>query len=236
MGWKTYNIKLIAEELNLGLDSFVFWDDNPVERAKMKKFVPSVKTVDIPENIIDWPDYLNNLSFFSKFNITKDDRKKSFQYKSRARFVKDKNFKTDEKKYLKSIKLKPKIFHLNKSNISRAAQLCSKTNQFNLRTIRYTEKDLMIRSNKNKDFNFLIGLTDIYGDHGIVGLVCLKKIDQNYIFLDNFLMSCRILGRHLESWIIMKILQILRKKRHKFLIGEFIPTKKNQVVQDFLRN
>ena len=232
---KHINIKLISEELNLGLDSFVFWDDNPIEREKMKKFAPSVKTIDVPENIIEWPDYLDNLSLFSKFIVSKDDKKKSQQYKSRANFIKDKNFTIDEKKYLKSIKLKPKIFHLDKNNISRAAQLCAKTNQFNLRTIRYTEKDLTNQSNKNKEFNFMIGLKDIYGDHGMIGLVNLKKIDENYIFLDNFLMSCRILGRHLESWIIKKILDILRKKGHKFLIGEFIPTNKNQVVKNFFK-
>ena len=94
---------------------------------------------------------------------------------------------------------------MSSSNITRAVQLCYKVNQYNLRS-KTLEKDLLKFSKENKNFCFLISLKDIYGDHGNIGLVCLKKINSNYVFLDTFLMSCRILGRHLESWILRNIL------------------------------
>ena len=233
---KSQNIEEIAKELNLGLDSFVFWDDNPIEREKMKKFCPQVNTINVPEEVIEWPEILNNLETFSKFNITKEDKKKTYQYKKRAEFVRDVNKKKDEISYLKSIKLKPKIHLLSQANIARAVQLCSKVNQYNLRSKRHSEKDLLKFSKENKNFCFLISLKDIYGDHGNIGLVCLKKINSNYVFLDTFLMSCRILGRHLESWILKNILEICKKNKFNYLIGEFIPSKKNIIVKEFLKS
>ena len=146
------------------------------------------------------------------------------------------NKKKDEISYLKSIKLKPKIHLLNSSNITRAVQLCSKVNQYNLRSKRHSEKDLLKFSKENKNFCFLISLKDIYGDHGNIGLICLKKINSNYVFLDTFLMSCRILGRHLESWILKNILEISKKNKFNYLIGEFIPSKKNIIAKEFLKN
>jgi len=231
---KFENLIEISEELDLGLDSFVFWDDNPIERDKMKSFLPEVTTIDAPADVFEWKDYLNNLDCLSKLLITEDDLKKNKQYQTRANFVRDKKNIENETKYLKSIKLKPTTFNLDKSNIIRAEQLCSKTNQFNLRTIRHKAENLKKFSKKNKDFCFLTKLEDIYGDHGIISLVCFKELNRDYIFLDTFLMSCRILGRHLESWILKEILKRIKFHKYKFLIGEFIQTKKNSVASNFL--
>jgi FkbH-like protein len=230
---KFYNIKKISNEINIGLDSLVFWDDNPIERDKVKNMLPEVCTIDVPSDVFQWQKYLENLDCFAKFNTTKEDLSKTEQYRSRAEFIKESAAVTDEHSYLKSIGLRASAFGLDESNISRAVQLCSKTNQFNLRTIRHNSEDLYLISKKNKDFVFLTKLLDKYGDHGIVGLVCLVEINPEIIFLDTFLLSCRILGRHFETWMLYQSLIRAKKNNYKYLVGEFIDSGRNVVAKNF---
>ena len=184
---KAENLDHIAAELNLGTSSFVFWDDNPVERGKMKKLLPNVLTVDVPHDVYEWPNFLRRLSAFAKCKISKEDINKTEQYHRRAKFIEARSAITNELDYLKSIKLVPKIHQIDQSNIQRAAQLCSKTNQFNLRSVRHSETDLMTLCNQSRSICFLVSLDDIYGNHGIVGLVCIEEIDKNTAFLNTFL-------------------------------------------------
>ena len=160
-------------------------------------------------------------------------KKKSNQYKSRAKFINDLKGVDDIKTYLTSLSLSPETFPLNETNIARAEQLCIKTNQFNVRNKRHTAADLQNLKKETQDFVFLVKLGDKYGDHGIVSLVCLSKIDDDLIFLDTFLMSCRVLGRHLESWILSEIVKRIKKKNARFLIAEFVDTKRNSLALQF---
>lgn len=232
---KAFNLQEIAKDLNLGLDSFVFWDDNPLERDKMKALLPQVLTLDVPEEVVKWPRLLKNLSSFSKFKITEDDKKKSNQYKSRAKFNNDLKSTNNIKSYLISLNLSPKLISIDNSNIARAEQLCMKTNQFNVRTKRHSAANLQKLKVDNDDFVFLIRLKDMYGDHGIVSLVCLSKIKNDFIFLDTFLMSCRVLGRHLEAWILFEIVKRVKNNKARYLIAEFVDTKRNSIALDFLK-
>ena len=232
---KSKNLIEISNELNLGLDSFVFWDDNPIERDKVKRKLPNVQVVDVSDNVYDWQDKLYLLDEFAKSEITKEDLKKTIQYKSRARFVQEKEKSNDDNEYLKSIKLRPKIHYLDKFNLSRAEQLCNKTNQFNLRSIRYKSNEILDISKKKDNVIFLISLKDIYGDHGLVGLVIIKKVNQEIAFLDNLAMSCRILGRNLESWVLKKSLEECQKKGFKYLVSEYLPSLRNQMVKNFTK-
>ena len=232
---KSKNVIEISNELILGLDSFVFWDDNPIERDKVKRKLPDVQVIDVDSNIHNWPDKLYLLDEFAKSEITKEDLKKTIQYKSRARFVQEKKKTNDDNRYLKSIKLKPKIHYLDKFNLSRAEQLCNKTNQFNLRSIRYKSNEILDINKKKDNVIFLISLKDIYGDHGLVGLVIIKKINQEIAFLDNLAMSCRILGRNLESWVLKKSLEECQKKGFKYLVSEYLPSMRNQMVKNFTK-
>ncbi len=231
---KTRNLKELSSELGLDLNSFVFWDDSPIERDKIKKNIPEVLTVEPPKNVIEWPGLLSEMDCFAKFNITSEDKKKTKQYQMRTKFTKGIESGIDEVSFLKSIKLKAKAIAINESTVKRAAQLSMKTNQFNLRTIRYTEKEIL-KLNKNSD-SFLVNLNDVYGDHGLVGLICTKKIDSKFIFLENFLMSCRILGRHLEAWMLHKLIQNAKKNNFKYIIAEYIPTQKNIIAKECLTN
>ena len=140
-----------------------------------------------------WPDKIINLDILSKIKSTKEDEKNK-QYIIRSKFIKDKKQnRKDIHSYLKNIKLKQKLHKINSSNILRAEQMCLKTNQFNFRTQRCNLSSIK-KFDKNKNhFIFLVSLKDKYGDHGIIALVNLFKFNKEYIFIDNFLMSCRIL-------------------------------------------
>jgi FkbH-like protein len=231
---KSYNIKKIADEINISLDSLVFWDDNPIERDKVKNILPEVYTIEVPLDVFQWSKYLESLDCFAKFNITKEDLNKTKQYRSRADFIKESAAVVDEHSYLKSIDLRALAFELDESNISRAVQLCSKTNQFNLRSIRHNSEDLHSIARKNNEFCFLTKLSDKYGDHGIVGLVCLTEINKEIIFLDTFLLSCRILGRYFETWMLYQSLMRAKKNNYKYLAAEFIDSGRNSVAKNFL--
>ena len=147
-----------------------------------------------------------------------------------------KKIATDEIKYLKSIKLEPKVINLNKDNIARASQMTQKTNQFNLRTKRYSMNDILKLNKKEYTEIKLISLKDLYGDHGIIGLMILKKIDKYSIFIDTFLISCRVFGRYLETWMLYEIKKICKKKEIKKIYGEHIVTDKNKIFVDFFKN
>jgi len=239
VNWKEkyINLKEISKELNLSLDSMVFWDDNPLERNKIKKFLPEVHVVEPDDQITNWPEQLVNLDMFSKINVTKEDRKKLIQYKIRSKFVNEKKLANDELSYLKSIKLKPKILKLSKDNLSRASQMTQKTNQFNLRTKRYSINDIQ-KLEKNSNYIIrLVELSDIYGNHGIVGLIILEKIDKNSIFINSFLISCRVFGRYLETWMLYEIKKICEKQKIPKIIGEHLFTQKNlSICKDFFQN
>ena len=239
VNWKEkyLNIKEIATDLNISLDSMVFWDDNPLERSKIKKFLPEVHVVNPDKEVVNWPEQINNLDIFSKIKNTKEDKNKFKQYKIRSRFIDEKKIAKDEIKYLNSIKLNPKIINLNKDNIARAAQMSQKTNQFNLRTIRYSISDIQQLSKKKNIYIKLVELSDLYGDHGIVGLIILKKINNSSILIDTFLISCRVFGRHLETWMIYQIKKICKKMSIKNIYGEHILTPKNKnICKNFFLN
>ena len=232
---KYKNIKLIAEELNINLDSIVFWDDNPLERDKIKNNLPDVLTIEPSNEVIEWPNQLKSLNVFSKLKTTKEDKKKTYQYKARAKFVKNlKNFK-DQNKYLRTIKLKAKKISISKTSINRAVQMINKTNQLNLRSVRYVQKEVESLNNKN-NIVFLTSLKDVYGDHGIIGLLIAKQLTKNILFLDTLLVSCRVFGRNIETWMLDQLKKTALKMGFKEIYAEYIPTKKNQVASKLLEN
>ena len=228
---KSKNIIRIAKELDLSLDSFVFWDDNPVERNLVRKILPEVCTIEPNEDIVYWPEEIASLKNFSNLSNVNGKNDKTKKYHARAKFINDKESAKDEFKYLKSIKLKTKIVALNKSNIARASEMTLKTNQYNLRSKRYPLSGIENIIKDNNYVGFLIGLRDIYADHGNVGLVILKKIDKNTLFIDTFLMSCRVIGRYFETCIFIHIKEYALKNKYINIVGEFIETEKNIVAK-----
>ena len=231
---KSKNIINISKDLDLSLDNFVFWDDNPIEREKVKLQHKEIDVIEPDQDVSNWSKQLLEYEGFSKFNITKNDSKRTKQYQSRQKFIDSKVNYKNEIDYLKSINIKTKIIKLNKKNIDRAAQMCQRTNQFNFSTKRYSYEELLKMSKVHKCF--MVQLKDTYGDHGIIGFVCVKFISKKIILIDTFLMSCRILGRYLENWILKKIIDIAKKNKIKIILAEFIPSNKNSLIKNFLKD
>ena len=230
---KYKNIKEISEELSLGLDSFVFWDDNPVEREKVRINLKDLEVIEPDKDISNWSKQLLEYPGFTKFKTTKEDLNKTKQYKNRSLFISNKNKSKNETEYLKSISLKPSIVRLAKDNLQRAEQLCQKTNQFNFTTKRYNIDQLR---KLNKTHNcFLVSLSDIYGYHGLIALLVLKDSNKE-ILIDTFIMSCRILGRNVENWILYQIVKIAKKKKIKFIYSDYKRSEKNLIAKNFLEN
>ena len=230
---KSKNIRQISKDLFLGLDSFVFWDDNPIERDKVRNELKDVEVIEPHEDESCWAKQLLEYSGFSKFKITKDDHAKTKQYKSRSIFLEKKDSSQNEILYLKKIKIKAQLKNIDTDNIDRASQISQKTNQFNFSSKRYQISD--IKNLKKSHLCFLINLKDIYGDHGLVSLVVLKKYTK-ILYVESFIMSCRIMGRYLENWILEKIKKIALQNKIKNIVFEFIPNKKNKdLINQFIK-
>ena len=231
---KTSNIIELSKDLDLGLDSFVFWDDNPIEREKVRIKLKDVKVIEPDSDISNWSKQLMEYEGFSKFDVTRNDKNRTTQYHQREKFITGKTKFKSEKDYLKSIKIKTSAIKLDQSSLNRAVQLSQRTNQFNLRTKRYDHEQLL--NLKKKYRCFLVSIKDIYGDHGIVSLICLKIVNRKFIFIDTFLMSCRVLGRYLEEWILNEIRKIAKKNNIKTIVAEYVFNKKNKIAKEFLLN
>jgi FkbH-like protein len=216
------------------LDSFVFWDDNPIEREKVKVNLPQVLTVDVPSDTSYWSEELDALDCFAKFKISKEDLNKVKQYKIRSKFIKDKTLMSNEALFLKKIKLKAELIEIDKSTISRASQLTLKTNQFNISCKKYSVSELELLKKENNCNMFLVNLKDIYGDHGLVGLLIYKKLENKNIFLDTFLLSCRVLGRFLETWMLNQIFIKNINLNDISITTRYVKNKRNQQVKLFL--
>ncbi len=228
---KSKNILELSNDLMLGLDSFVFWDDNPIEREKVKKKLPSVHVIEPKKDVSDWPKQLSEYQGFMKINFSKEDKKKTIQYKQRDKFLEKKKLFNDELKYLKNIKVKIKKEKVNNSNIDRAVQLTHKTNQFNFTTRKYNHNEILYFNKKN--YVTLFNLNDIYGNHGIISLLILKQF-KDFLLIDTFLLSCRILGRYVENYILKYSQQLSQKKKLKGVIIQYIKTKRNSPALNFI--
>ena len=233
-GNKASSIIQIAEELNLGLNSFVFIDDSPYEREIVKKNIPEVVVPDFPDDptsLKTW--YLEDVlyKFFPRIHLSNEDIDKSRQYENNFKRKKHSE-NIDLKTYISSLDIKLK-YHLNDKNIiTRLAQLTQKTNQFNLTTNRYTESDIESMMNKSSYSIYGIEYEDRFGNEGVVGEVILKWKEQSVI-IDTFLLSCRVIGRDIEYLIIKEIINNIKKDATMSqILGYYSPTEKNIIVKN----
>lgn len=231
---KASNIKSIAEELNIGTDSFVFIDDNPLERGLVKEYLPEVEVPEFPTKPYDLISFFWEIyhCYFAVYELSNEDLKKTEQYKENFFRNESKKAFDNIEEYLKSLDIEIDIYSANESNIARIAQMTQKTNQFNLTTKRYTEeqiRDLI----KNKASIFCANVKDKFGDNGIT-IACIITENQQELHLDSYLLSCRILGRDIEKITLLKILEEVSRGKNKSITAQFIPTKKNILATDFL--
>ena len=228
---KADNIRYIQSVLNIGFDSLVFLDDNPVERSIVRENLPEVVVPELPEDPAFYLDYLLKLNLFETASYAESDEQRTKQYQEEAsRTIAKQNF-TNEDDFLKSLEMYSEISNFNKFNTPRVAQLSQRSNQFNLRTIRYTEDiiEKLITSENHICYSF--NLVDKFGDNGLICMIILEK-QEDSLFIDTWLMSCRVLKRSMESFTLNKIVDEAKKVNVKKIVGEYISTSKNEMVQD----
>jgi len=234
---KSDNIQELSKELNLGLDSFIFWDDNPIERQEVSSNLPEVLVPLIPNSIEFWPQTLAELNSLTKLNVIEEDLSKSTQYKIKSNF--DKNFSgvKDKQTFLKSINQKINHTKIDQFNLQRAEQICMKTNQFNFRSIRHTRAQLKRFLETDVQLSFLTHLTDDYGDHGLIGLVIVRKTQSGLNYIDTFAMSCRAFGRDIEYEMMKNVISESKKMGVNDLYCEFVFNPKNsETLKKFIQD
>ena len=227
---KALNIKEIVEELNIGLDSVVFIDDIPHERDNIKEQLPMVTVPDYPKIIDDLPAFYRDVfdKYFKKIKTTEEDINKTTQYilnKKRN----DESIHMDFSQFIKGLDISVQRVKLSEQVIVRVVQLINKTNQFNLTTRRYDRAQLENMMTSGYEI-YAYNVIDKYGDYGIVAVII---IDTKESRIDTFLMSCRIMGKLIENFLLTEIEQIMISRGKNEILGEFIPTNKNMPVKEF---
>lgn len=226
---KAANIRELAEELNVGLDSLVFVDDNPSERELVRQTLPMVAVPEFPEQPYGLIPFFRDVCdrYFRVFSITAEDREKTAQYRANAKRAQSRQAFTDLRSFLESLSIHMDIMPADDFNIPRIAQLTQKTNQFNLTTRRYTEPE--VRNCLASGWNIrCLQVSDRFGDSGIVGCVFLHGNE-----IDTLLLSCRVLGKGIEEAFLKYVLQRLRDQGVRSVTARYIPTAKNGMARDF---
>jgi FkbH-like protein len=231
---KVENLKEIAEELNIGLDSFIFIDDSDFEINLIRSHLPMVKVLKVPKNLSEYPMIIRKLeNFYFKKNLTSDDLNRNESYKQNIlRSTNEKQF-TDIESYLKSLDLNITLHINNQKLVKRLAQMTQKTNQFNLTTKRYSESDILELTTNKKNIVYAIDVNDKYGKMGITGLSIVNIENEECAVIDSFLMSCRILGRNIEYKFLNEIKNNLKLIKIKKIHASYISTKKNIQTENF---
>lgn len=229
---KASNIKMIQESLNIGMDSIVFLDDNPFERNLVKEKFPDIEVPELPEDPSLWLLFLQKQNYFDMVSYTGagSDRTKLYQAEYERRKL-EQNFETIDD-YLKSLMMVGNAKPFEPSKYSRIAQLTQRANQFNLRTVRYTENEIQRIAEDDHYISLYYTLKDKFGDYGLVSVVILEKKSDMELFVDTWLMSCRVLKRGMEEYIINCMVETAADCGFRVIISEYLPTAKNRMVKD----
>lgn len=230
---KADNIRAIADELNIGLDSMVFVDDNPTERELIRQQLPMVAVPEFPKRPYGLMELLRDLvdNYFRAYELTSEDLAKTEQYKANARRVAAQHQYANLSDFIRSLDIEIDIMGADRFNIPRIAQMTQKTNQFNLTTQRYTEADISSFVERG-DLVYCISVRDKFGDNGITG-AAIVRVEGEKAFFDTLLLSCRILGKGIETAFVKTLLNMLKSKGFTSVSAKYIPTAKNRQVSDF---
>lgn len=235
---KVTNLRQIAKELNIGLDSIVFVDDSVFEVNLVKEQIPEVTVLQVPKLLYEYPKMIrSNLGLFYNLSMTKEDTKKIEMYKQQVERESIKSEFANIDDYLDSLKLKMTIYENDNSIIPRMSQMSQKTNQFNLTTKRYTERDIEKFVSSEATQVFAFSVSDKFGDSGVTGLCIIQMDKHNRIAnIDTFLMSCRIIGRNIEYAFMDYLIKFLMKNKIEKVSAKFIKSLKNDQTKDFFDN
>ena len=228
---KSQNLRSLAQELNLGLDSFIFLDDNPVECAEVRAGCPEVLTLRLPIDG-DIERFLEHVWAFDRLRVTSEDQQRTAMYKQeaeRARFQKE---APTIEEFLDGLELRITIAEPSNDQVTRVAQLTQRTNQFNFTTVRRNDGEIQRLGESGLECR-AVEVGDRFGDYGLVGVMIFGARGET-LEIDTFLLSCRVLGRGVEHRMLSELGEIARDRGLSRVVATLIPTKKNQPARDFL--
>lgn len=232
---KMQNMREIAEDLNIGLDSIIFIDDSPAERELMRMGLPDVLTIDMPAVPEQYCKALMELTSLEVLSLSEEDRKRGEMYQAQVVRKKLQKSAASLEDFYRALDMTAIIKSGDSYSIPRISQLTQRTNQFNLTTRRYTENDIVSFVKSPDHHVFYLQLQDKYGDSGIVGVAIVYKGKSSWD-IDTFLLSCRVLGRTVETAFLFHIVTVAREENVKYIYGSYIPTKKNKPAEALYQN
>lgn len=231
---KATNLRSIAKQLNIGLDALVFADDNPVERALIRRELPMVAVPEMPEDPALYVQMIAAAGYFEGLRITAEDRARSEQYRANAERERLKDSVTDMASYLDSLRMVMTAQPFDRIGLARVTQLINKTNQFNLTTERLTEAEVEERMLDPRRVTLQVRLADRFGDNGMIAVLIAQVFGTDAV-IETWLMSCRVLGRKVEEACLNVLAERSAVLGAKKLIGHYRPTEKNNMVREMYR-
>ncbi len=232
---KASNIKRIQDTLNIGMDSIVFLDDNPFERNLVKSMIPDITVPNLPEDPSQYLNYVKSLNLFETSAYSETDKNRTKQYQEEMGRVNLQKQFSSYSEYLESLEMTAEAKPFDKFHFSRIAQLTQRSNQFNLRTIRYTEQEIEQLAKEKEYLTLYFTLKDKFGDYGLISVVIMDKQPENTLFISEWVMSCRVLKRNMEEFILDEIIRTAEEHGFDKVTGEYIRTPKNNMVSELYK-
>jgi FkbH-like protein len=229
---KASNLRQIAQRLNISTDSLVFADDNPFERNLIRQELPEVAVPELPEDPAGFAACVAAAGYFEGLSITNEDQERVNQYRANAEREQLRESTTDMPAYLQSLRMELHCSPFDPIGLPRIVQLINKTNQYNLMTRRYTDTEVQAVMVDPSALHLQFRLQDRFGDNGVIALVIGKLDAERKLVIDTWLMSCRVLGREVESATLNVVARRAAAMGATDLIGSFRPTPKNEMVRD----
>ena len=232
---KAANLREIAAELNIGIDALAFLDDNPQERERVGRELPEVYVIDLPGDPAEFAGALRGCPVFERLSLSADDRERSRHYADDRQRKEVREQAGSLEDFYRSLQMEVEIAPVDSASLARVAQLTQKTNQFNLTTRRYTEQEIA-ELLANCDWRvYSLRASDKFGDSGLVG-VAMTRTREGVTEIINLLLSCRVIGRTIETAFLAHVAEEARQQGSRRLRGRFLPTKKNAPCRDFYRS
>ena len=232
---KAANIRDIAKTLEIGLDSLVFVDDNPAERAIVRQELPMVAVPELPDDVAGYAARVSDAGYFEAAAFTADDAKRREQYALNRERRASLDTATDMPTFLRSLEMVMHVQPISRVDLARVTQLTNKTNQFNLTTRRYTEADIERFMADPATVTLQLRLADRFGDNGLISVLVARpdaEWPEDVLLIDTWLMSCRVLGRQVEEATLDSLIRAARASGARALIGSYRPTAKNAMVAE----
>ena len=232
---KPASIESMAAELSLGVDSFIFVDDNPKETAELSESLPQVLSLTLPHDPEAIPRFLAHVWAFDHVVVTEEDRHRNVYYAQAQEFGRELHKAQSAEHFLATLELRVRIEPLTPERLARTAQLTQRTNQFNFTTIRRTEQEIQSLVSTGQLQCWTVDVSDRFGDYGFTGLI-LFSVDKPDLVIDTFLLSCRVLGRGVEHRLMAMLAEEADRRGLSHVIANFEPTAKNAPARDFLES